>query len=532
MAGKNETPRQKMIGMMYLVLTALLALQVSSALIYKFQTLNSSLEKTVHSTQLGNYNRQKNIEDKVRIRGNKPHEVALMKQSKRIRTETVKILRYIDELKTSLVQETGGYNEDGGFKGANEETPVEVLMIGASKSGKAYELKKKLDEYRAFMSKEGKREYESLAKHAYEDSTLKNNSDQKNKDYANLNFGQTPMVAALAVLSETEARIAKMENELLVDINNAIARDDYTFDRIKPVVKPVSDFVVAGTPYKAEMLMVATSSSIKPEMRLEERLLKVDEDGIGSLSFVASGGNYSPLGTMKKTWSGKIKIQKPNGTDTVYNVTHEYTVVKPAIQVQSGNIPALYKNCANKLVVSVPALGAEYNPRFGAQGASITNGSQPGSITLVPSGSTPRVELSVTNNGNFIGKEIFGVKNIPLPTVDVRIGNQEPNPITGIEVGRARTITIRIVPDKAFAEALPAEATYYIEEGVIYLARGNREIKRTPITGQNTNLAALAMDMRPGDRLVVQVSKVKRKNFRNEQEDVSMPKYFEIIPLN
>ena len=43
MAGGKETPRQKLIGMMYLVLTALLALQVSSAIILKFKFLDDSL---------------------------------------------------------------------------------------------------------------------------------------------------------------------------------------------------------------------------------------------------------------------------------------------------------------------------------------------------------------------------------------------------------------------------------------------------------------------------------------------------------
>ena len=43
MAGGKETPRQKMIGMMYLVLTALLALQVNSAILLKFKFIDDSL---------------------------------------------------------------------------------------------------------------------------------------------------------------------------------------------------------------------------------------------------------------------------------------------------------------------------------------------------------------------------------------------------------------------------------------------------------------------------------------------------------
>src|SRR5690606_30256160 len=119
-----------------------------------------------------------------------------------------------------------------------------------------------------------------------------------------------------------------------------------------------------GTKYRAEMFMVATSSSLKPKMNVGDQSLVVNEDGIGSLSFLASGGNYKPDGTMKKTWKGNITMKKPDGGDTTYTIEHEYTVVKPVIQVQSGVVKSLYRNCGNKLTVSVPALGANYNPRF------------------------------------------------------------------------------------------------------------------------------------------------------------------------
>ena len=43
MAGFKETPRQKMIGMMYLVLTAMLALNVSKEILEAFKIVNESL---------------------------------------------------------------------------------------------------------------------------------------------------------------------------------------------------------------------------------------------------------------------------------------------------------------------------------------------------------------------------------------------------------------------------------------------------------------------------------------------------------
>ncbi len=531
MAGMRETPRQKMIGMMYLVLTALLALQVSSALIYKFQALNTSLEKTVVSTDVDNRQKLAIMKELVEKRGKKPNEVQLFKEAGEVRMKTQEMLGIIDSLKKELINKTGGYDDEGGFKGATEETEIEVIMIGANEnSGKAYLLKKKLDDYVIFMNKYSKTKFEPLARNASEDPTLKNNSDQKNKDYAHLNFGQTPMVAALAVLSETEAKIVNMENSIMVNFANSIGLKDYKFDRLKPAVKPQSDFVVAGTKYQAEMFMVATSTSLKPQMELGNSALNVNEDGVGTLSFVASGGNYGPNGTLKKSWTGKIKMKTPDGRDTVYNVEHEYIVVKPVIQVQSASIQSLYRNCGNKLNVSVPALGPEYNPVFKAEGATVIRGDRPGMITLVPTG--VRVKLDVTNNGNFLGQENFGVRLIPLPTVDVKVNNRKVSPLEGIGATEARNVQIKVLAEKGFAEALPGDSKYYVSEGRVFLARGRRQIGEVLITGQNVSLDKLVNEMRGGDKLIIEVSKVKRINFRNEVEEVIIPKYYETIVLN
>ncbi|HSZ26250.1 MAG TPA: gliding motility protein GldM [Cytophagaceae bacterium] len=531
MASSKESPRQKMIGMMYLVLTALLALQVSSALIYKFQALNTSLEKTVETTVADNRQRQATIQKMVEKRGKRATEVKLSEDARLVHLKTEEMLGTITQLKKELIDKTGGYNNEGGFKGANEETEVEVVMIGANEnSGKAYKLKKELDEYVTFMNKYSTHTFESLARNAIEDPTLRNNSDQKNKDYAHLNFGQTPMVAALAVLSETEAKIAQMENTVITGIYRKIGIDDYSFDRIKPMVKTKSDFVVAGTKYQAELFMVATSSSLQPKMKIGNSPIQVNQDGVGTLSFVASGGNYRADGTIEKTFSGNITMKKPNGEDTTYTVVKEYTVVKPTIQIQSSYAPALYRNCDNKLTISVPALGAEYNPTFQVEGATLLKENGPGNITLIPTSHT--VKLGVSNNGNFIGHENFRVKLIPLPTIDVKVNNKKVPPLEGISYKDAKFVSIKVVPDKEFSLALPRECNYYISEGKIYLVKGKKAVGELQITGQSINLNSIVPEMKAGSRLVIEVSKVKRVNARNLTEEVPISKYYETIVLN
>jgi gliding motility-associated protein GldM len=379
------------------------------------------------------------------------------------------------------------------------------------------------------MNKHSTDRFDGLAKNASEDPTLKNNSDQKNKDYAHLNYGQMPMVAALAVLSETEAKILNMENSVVTAIADSLRLEDYTVDHMMPVVKPQSDFVVAGTKYNAEMFMAATSSAAKPQMTMGSSILSVDNNGVGSLSFIASGGNYKPDGTMKKTWTGSIKMKNQRGQDTTYMITHEYTVVKPVIQVQSGTVPQLYKNCGNKLNISVPALGAAYHPSFRVEGASVINGDRPGVVTLVPT--SARVRVGVTNNGSFLGEELFGVKLIPKPTIDVKVNNQKVPPLEGLPANAPRIMTVRIIPDITFAQNLPEECRYFAE-GTITLARRKTKMKEIPFNGIQIPLNAFAGLMQPGDRIIVEVSKVRRKNFKNEMEDVNMERYFETIILN
>src|SRR3954467_7937907 len=99
MAGGKETPRQKMIGMMYLVLTALLALQVSSAIIEKFIFLNESLEYTVEEADKRNGSTVDRIKKAVAER---PQDAAVLESAEQVRNATAKMIAEIDGLKEDL----------------------------------------------------------------------------------------------------------------------------------------------------------------------------------------------------------------------------------------------------------------------------------------------------------------------------------------------------------------------------------------------------------------------------------------------
>lgn len=521
MANSKETPRQRMIGMMYLVLTALLALQVSSAMIYKFQTLNESLEHSAKATTIWSAQKISAMADAVKNRGNKAQEVQLLASANEIAKKSKEVQEYIEKLKKELIIESGGYDDEGNLKGAKEETKVEVIMIGSNKNGKAYELKKKLEAYVKFMSEKTSIKFEPLALDGKDDPMFQNNEEQRNKDFAQLNFGQTPLVAGLAILSEIQSRVSSMESNSVTAYADKIGVNDFPIDKIMPVVSPVSRVVPAGTKYEAKLLMAATSSSQKPEMFMGETMLPVDGDGVGSVSFLASGGNYTD-GFLKKTWTGKVKMKKADGGDTIYTFTEEYLVSQPSIEVEAQAVSALYKNCGNKLNVKVPALGSAYNPRIFAEGAQVVTSSQRGFVTVVPTGA-PSVKLRVSSNGMHIGEKSYRVKLVPLPTIEVKVnGKKVDDPIRGVDAASARNVSLVVIPDKDFREFLPDDATYAITKGEVIVARNKTGAGSMPFSSAGFSLSNL--NFKAGDRLVIEVKELKRRNFRGQWEIVNMPK--------
>ena len=113
MAGGKETPRQKMIGMMYLFYTALLALQVSNSVLEKFIFINVSLERQVVEADKKNAQIITNINGVVEEKGNRPDDVKVLDKAKEVRKRTAEILKFCNSLKDEMVEITGGKDEMG-----------------------------------------------------------------------------------------------------------------------------------------------------------------------------------------------------------------------------------------------------------------------------------------------------------------------------------------------------------------------------------------------------------------------------------
>lgn len=533
MAGVKESPRQKMINMMYLVLTAMLALQISNAILQKFELLNNSLVQANNSANESNGKTITAMQDAVDKAGNKPEYVKLFKDAETVRKQTSDIVAYIDGLKAEIKDAGDGEDlETGMIKNPAEEEKVAILMVGSKKNGKGYELQNKLNEFVASLEKYMPKgtTFGTLTYGGENPQLQKAGPSITGKDFAELNFAQTPVPAALATLSQKQSEIRRLEGEVLDYLAQQVGAKEIKFDKIFAVVIPDARSVVAGQTYKADIAIGAYSTAIRPTISVNGQSLNVVE-GKASYEVRAQGGQYDNTGKMVRSYTATVSFPKPDGTRETVTQEEKYTILKPSVQITSATMPPLYLGCANNLQLTSPGLGELFKPSFNGSGADFIPGGS-GKVTVVPN--SRNVSMNVVNDGTTLQTFPFNVRQVPKPDVKIFANNQEITDNTarrGLAASSVRVIKAAAVADDDFKATNPEDASYRITGMTVSLARGTRRIDFVE-GGASVNIGKLAQQAEPGDRYLIEVKGVQRKNFRGAIEDVSIGFFSETLPLN
>ena len=517
MAEPKLSPRQKMIGMMYLFLTSMLALQVSNTVLNRFIFINKSLEKQVLDNNISNGNIIVRISDAVDERGNRDADKAILEKAKAIRTETQRIIKYTKDLKEEMVDITGGRDETGQIVGIQDQDKVANLMINKKRG---IELKETLNDYAKLLSEQLGQEFPDIAMDGRDDPVFQNDKEQKMKNFSTLYFENTPTAAGLASVTQLETEVMSYEKAALEILAQQVGAGEVKFDKVFVMAKPEAKYVAAGTNYKADLFLAASSSAVDPEMFRNGSPLPV-EDGFGKIEFKATAKSFDKNGQSKQSFVAEI-----NYNDSLFREEIEFIVVKPTLQITSDAVKALYLNCGNPLNVQCPQLGTQFAPTFSATGAQVfPEPNNRTSITVLPTGSRS-VKLNVNSGGVFIGAETFPVRRVPSPTISLlNESRQEIDEAKGVAVrALPRQIVLKANPDPDFANALPKEARYRVTRWRITLASGGDIKQRQEPSSEAFNLNAWRSIARKGDRVVIEIFEVQRANYKNDAEKVSMSK--------
>ncbi|HEY8935998.1 MAG TPA: gliding motility protein GldM [Cyclobacteriaceae bacterium] len=526
MAGGKETPRQKMIGMMYLVLTALLALQVSSAVLEKFAIINETLDGLIKT---GGEKSENILSSIVRDAGQST-DVAIVKakeNAEKLRELTKTTMKSIEEIKSEMLKVSKTDKIDEKFV-ANHGSDVATMMIDKNSPwGKKYQ--DLLKNYVAQLEQLTGLKFDKLDKTPAELPLFAENANHKNKDFLTFTFENTPGIAAFASVTQTQTEILDYEARGLDKLREDAGAKIVKFDKIVPMVRPVSSIVAAGAKYEADMFITASSSAVVPEFYQDGKKLQIIDDPtgvkMGKVSFSATGGAYDKNGMAKKSFKALIKL---NGQD--YEQVVDYYVAAPVIRVTTGNAPTLYMNCGNTVNIEVPALGTNYNPSFSSSGAEIIKGAKVGQVTIIPS--QRKINVNVSNGGASIGTQAFDVKNIPRPRYVAKDNTGKEIDLKNGVRGNALT-GLRIVAEaeENFKQEVPKDATYRIRSMQVIHARGTAPVNTTTATNENIDMSSWRAQFRPGDRIVIEIKTVTRRTFKNEDEKVEVKSEIINVPI-
>lgn len=429
-------PRQKMISMMYLVLLALLAMNVSKEILNSFVIINEGLERTNGAfDQKNEYTMaefgKKRALDAIKVG---PYYNA----AKQVRDLSKELDDYIHDIKVKIIAGVEQIDEDSAARmdlmhvsaKDNADFPT-TLLIGHDETNpiqddiSAYQLESRIKNFnetiKTYIS-------DVLPAKISEGLDLeikleKVKEGDKEVSWIIGNFYHTPIAAVVTNLSRIQAEIKNVEAEVLRTLFNQISADDFAFDNLKVAVLPTrGTYVTVGDSFRAEVLIAAYSSTSEPLLKVgnvDTTDMSVSNADSTKIFYKNGIANYFdiPRTPGEYEWGGILYVTKPNGEKIPYQFSSKYTAAKPSLVVSPTKMNVFYRGLPNPIDVSVPGVPADKLT------VTVTNGSiekEAAGKFVVSPGKDRECMVNVTAEMNgtrtsFPGYE-FRVKPVPPPT--------------------------------------------------------------------------------------------------------------------
>ena len=403
-----KEPRQKMINLMYLVLTALLALNVSAEIINAFKVVDNSLIKTNSVVGSSTQTIMKSFEEKLTDPTSAEKARIWKPKADQAIALTKDVYDYIESLKLKMKVEAGFNPSDPNstFKEDNIDVATRIM----DKQGEGEKLKKKLDEYKnkilAIDDSIG-REFAKTIPINLELPKLANQSMGK-VTWTSAYFHMTPTVAALTMLSKFQNDVKTTENRIVNEFHNKIGQVVVRFDTYEPIVGANSTYLFPGQELQITAGIGAFSKNALPQVSIGGRSVPLNDQGIAIYkTAVGAGGGSVPV---------VIRYKDQDGKDQVRETKIDYTVGTPTgAFVSAEKVKVLYIGLDNELAVTGGSVGDE------KVSVSISNGSlrKIGPGRYISSPSSPGNAVVTVNADGKTSQFTFRVKTVPDPVAMV-----------------------------------------------------------------------------------------------------------------
>ena len=397
MAGGKETTRQKMINIMYLVLLAMLALNVSDSILNAFKNINDSLETSRSNVNTSVEQLFASFEA-TKLKESPERAQPVYDKAKKAQAFAEELNSYIEELKKEFVAAGQGYNPETGDLVERDNMDIATGIMINKKKGKL--LKEKINETREnLISLVDSKERAGLSMSLQANDPVKGRSK-----WEDVNFGEgTPLTAAMTILTKIQMDAKNTEADVVKRILGKMDMAVVNLDKFAAVAVAPTSYLIQGQPYTAEVFLTAYDSRTSPSISVGGSSLPLrDGKGVYSVSTTREG---------VFSWSGVVKVKQTDGT-----TEQKYQVARPSAVVSPDKMNVFYIGVSNPVSVSAPGIPKEKlkvtmsgGSIKGSQGKYSVNVNSPGAAKVSVSAEIAPGKIQT------IGSTEFRVKRIPDP---------------------------------------------------------------------------------------------------------------------
>ncbi|WP_290147168.1 gliding motility protein GldM [Muribaculum intestinale] len=407
--GSNNTrslsPRQKMINLMYIVLTAMLALNVSSDVLDGFGQVEEGLARSNATVDQRNEAVFRRLE--AFAEQNPEKGATWLDKATEVRSTTSRVYGLIDTLKMAIAIEADGNNANlANILNQDNLDAASIVMLSPG-SAKGKHLRSTIDYYRNYI---GSLMSDSLKR----DNIMRSLSTEQITRRGTVTpqlweeamFENKPVIAAITLLTKLQSDIRYAEGEALSTLLANVDAGDVRVNELNAFVIPQSRNVMRGSRYSANIVLAAVDTTQRPTIYINGKQLDNDRGLFETLA--SSTGNFD--------YSGYLEVPHGDGTVTRHDFNSSYTVIEPTATISATMMNVLYAGIDNPMSISVPGIAPS------AISASMTNGtlSRHGDSWVARPGKVG-TEAVVTVTANIDGRPqtvattSFRVRKLPDP---------------------------------------------------------------------------------------------------------------------
>ncbi|MFM7023546.1 MAG: gliding motility protein GldM [Flavobacteriales bacterium] len=427
MSAEKLSPRQQMIGIMYLVLLAMLAMNASKDLLDAFLKLESGIDLTANNFVENVEPVYGKIEMAAATNSTKAKET--LKNAKIVKSEIQKLNALIATHKKWLIDNTGGVDENGiPLAKDNQDIGAEYLMT----KGHGEDLRKKITALKtqivALIDKKDTAIRQSL-------STLLATDEYKdyegNKTTWEAGISEhLPLAAVTANLSNIQSYLRNAESITINYLYEELGIDNYKVNKIQAATIAQSSYVLKGDQYNAQIFLAASDTTQQPIILVGDYDMDLfNKSGqlkffskVDTLDIKDGFGKFSSLGSSvgEHTWKGVVRIPHPNpkrkGEFLTYPFENKYLVAQPSAVVSVDKMNVMYLGPENPISISVPGIASDKIQPQIDNGTLMRTGD--GKFMAKPSRlGLAKITVYAEVNGQKVnlGQMEFRVKSLPTP---------------------------------------------------------------------------------------------------------------------